>query len=308
VNSHYIGSGPYCYANSLAMILGAEGPDPSAIEVLTGSPFGFQLYQGRLPWFDPLGWDPGVGLDAAISLLGWTCTLTSGGTEIEAVERLRDASHRGPVLVGPLEMGLLRHQPGMTRAIGADHFVVVLGVADGVVTFHDPHGHPFATLPVADFLASWGPNYFGYPAEPYTMRTEFHREYRVDVLQAMREALPSARRWLTGANAESLSGAAAASRLAELVEAGLDSEIREHLVNFAIRVGARRLADAAVWLGRIGSDQAADVLASQARLVGGLQLPMVLDDPAAAAAILRELAPTYPRLDEALSAEARVSD
>jgi len=62
VNSHYIGSGPYCYANSLAMILGAEGPDPSAIEVLTGSPFGFQLYQGRLPWFDPLGWDPGVGL------------------------------------------------------------------------------------------------------------------------------------------------------------------------------------------------------------------------------------------------------
>jgi hypothetical protein len=179
------------------------------------------VYQGRLPWFDPLGWDPGIGLDAAISLLGWTCTLTSGGTEIEAAERLRDASKRGPVLVGPLEMGLLRHRPGMTRAIGADHFVVVLGVADGVVDFHDPHGHPFATLPVADFLASWRANFFGYPAEPFTMRTEFHREYRVDVLQAMREALPSARRWLTGANAESPSGAAAASRLAELVEAGL---------------------------------------------------------------------------------------
>ena len=308
MNTSYVGSGPYCYANSLAMILGSDGPDPSAIEVLTGSPFGFHLHQGRLPWFDPLGWDPGIGLDAAVSLLGWTCALTSGGTEDEAIERLGDASKRGPVLVGPLEMGLLHHQPGMTSAIGADHFVVVLSAADGLVTFHDPHGHPFATLPVADFLASWSANSFGYPAEPFTMRTEFRREYRVDPLQAMREALPSARRWLTGANSDSPSGAAAALRLAELVEAGLDSETRAHLVHFAIRVGARRLADAAVWLGRIELDDAAGVLASQARLVGGLQLPMVQGDPSSAARLLRGLAPTYALLGEALSASSRVGD
>jgi hypothetical protein len=51
----YIGSGPYCYSNSLAMVLGAGAPSPSAIEVLTGSPFGFHLGDG-LAWFDPLGW------------------------------------------------------------------------------------------------------------------------------------------------------------------------------------------------------------------------------------------------------------
>ena len=32
----YIGSGPYCYANSLAMALGPTAPSPSIIEVLTG--------------------------------------------------------------------------------------------------------------------------------------------------------------------------------------------------------------------------------------------------------------------------------
>jgi hypothetical protein len=34
----YIGSGPYCYANSLAMMLGSAAPEPAVIEVLTGSP------------------------------------------------------------------------------------------------------------------------------------------------------------------------------------------------------------------------------------------------------------------------------
>jgi hypothetical protein len=33
----YVGSGPYCYANCLALMLGRGAPDPSAIEVLTGS-------------------------------------------------------------------------------------------------------------------------------------------------------------------------------------------------------------------------------------------------------------------------------
>lgn len=76
--THYIGSGPYCYANSLAMTLGASAPPPAVIEVLTGSPFGFELLGGTLPLFDPYGWDPDHGLDAAIALLGTRCTRTAG--------------------------------------------------------------------------------------------------------------------------------------------------------------------------------------------------------------------------------------
>jgi hypothetical protein len=55
------------------MALGPEAPSPSTIEVLTGSPFGFGLLAGRVPLFDPYGWDPNRGLDDAIGRLGWTC-------------------------------------------------------------------------------------------------------------------------------------------------------------------------------------------------------------------------------------------
>jgi hypothetical protein len=37
VTVRFIGAGPYCYANSLAMMLGSAAPEPAVIEVLTGS-------------------------------------------------------------------------------------------------------------------------------------------------------------------------------------------------------------------------------------------------------------------------------
>lgn len=58
----YIGSGPYCYANCLAMVLGGAAPDPAVIEVLTGSPFGVQFVGGNI-FFDPPGWNPSTGLE-----------------------------------------------------------------------------------------------------------------------------------------------------------------------------------------------------------------------------------------------------
>jgi hypothetical protein len=98
----------------------------------------------------PAGWDPDLGFDTAIDLLGWTCQRVSGGSAADAVERLRAAD--GPVFVGPVEFGLLLHHPGSGTVLDSDHFMVVTAVADGVVHFHDPHGFPFATLPVDEFM------------------------------------------------------------------------------------------------------------------------------------------------------------
>jgi hypothetical protein len=292
----YIGSGPYCYSNSLAMVLGAEAPPPSAIEVLTGSPFGFHL-GGGLPWFDPLGWDPNQGFDTAIDLLGWTCEPASGGSRAEAVERLRTAG--GPVFVGPVEFGLLLHHPGNGTVIDSDHFVVVTAVSDGVVHFHDPHGFPYATLPVDEFVAAWESVTFEYRAEPFTMRSAFRRVREVEVTDALRASLPGARRLL---DPDGESAGVAVERLAGLVAAGLDPRQEGHLVHFAVRVGARRLADAATWLARLGLDAAAAVADRQARLVGGLQYPLVRGDRAGVIELLGRLAPTYAQLEAALAA------
>ncbi|MGI8449303.1 MAG: hypothetical protein ACR2MP_19415 [Streptosporangiaceae bacterium] len=301
----YIGSGPYCYANSLAMILGSESPDPSAIEVLTGSPFGIWLLDGALPFFDPPGWDPGTGLDAAIDLLGWTCELSSGGSPAEAIERLQAAAAAGPVLAGPVEFGLLLHHPGSGTAIGSDHFVVVTAVEQDMVRFHDPHGHPHATLPASDFAAAWSAETIGYHPGPYTMRTSFRAVSHVDLPTALQRSLPAAVRWLTTgqvATSGTLAGAAACQHLADLAGAGLEPWQRDHLGYFAIRVGARRLADAATWLTCIGATTAAEIADGQARLVGALQYPLVTDDRTATTGILRQLAPTYEHLRTALAA------
>ncbi|MFH9733865.1 hypothetical protein [Streptomyces sp. NPDC017260] len=306
----FSGSSPYCYSNSLAMVLGANSPPPSAIEVLTGSPFGAQFAEGGLPQFDPLGWDPDLGLGQAIGVLGWTCTRTSGGDAAEAINRLRRASRLGPVLVGPVDIGLLLHQPwSVGVATGSDHWVVVLDVDDQHVLFHDPDGFPFATLPVDAFAAAWEGQLVEC-ADPFTMRSAFQRMRQVDVRAALRRSLATAQQWLSGQPAESrtphgaLGSGAAVERLAASVQAGLDDRTRGHLAGFAVRVGARRLSDASLWLAELGATRASEIADHQARLLGSVQYRLVVGETPAVTAALRELAATYDTLCAALAAPA----
>ncbi|GAA1557563.1 hypothetical protein GCM10009827_093120 [Dactylosporangium maewongense] len=300
----YVGNGPYCYSNSLAMLMGPAAPPTAVIEVTTGGPFGMQLVVGTMVFFDAYGWNPGIGCGRALDALGWTSAVHSGGDAATALARLAAAVEDGPVWAGPLEMGHLRHQPETTGPIGADHFVVVLDVDGERVLVHDPHGHPYAQVPVADFMAAWRAETVDY-GEPYTMRTGFTKVADVTDADAIRAVIPAAVEWLgaragAGMPPGSLANAAAALRCAELVAAGAGGGLREHLIHFAIRVGARRLSDTADCLRLAGYPDAAGIAAGQARLVGALQHPMVTGDLPAAAALLRALAPTYDRLRAAL--------
>ncbi|SHF93464.1 hypothetical protein [Streptoalloteichus hindustanus] len=302
----YVGSGPYCYTSSLSMTLSPDAPPLPVIETVTGSPFGAQLVAGVTPFFDPCGWNPEVGLDAAIELLGWRCARHDGGTPEQAVDRLRAACARGPVLVGPVEMGLLLYQPGSGKAVDADHYVVVLAVEDDTVLLHDPEGYPFATLPLPAFLAAWRAESISYLSTSFVMRTDFTREREVSPDEAVRLCLPRAVEWLAGRRDRemppgSLGGAAAVERLAAQVVEGLAPEIRTQLEVFGVRVGVRRLGDAASCLAALGLTGPAAILTEQARIVGGLQYPLVVGDDQALAAGLRRLAPTYERLREALT-------
>ncbi|MEO3924061.1 hypothetical protein ABGB07_09420 [Micromonosporaceae bacterium B7E4] len=300
----YVGSGPYCYANSFAMLLGERAPSTAVIEVATGGPFGMQLVGGTTVFFDAYGWNPELGFDQALEAIGWTSTVSRGGDAAEALARLADAAAKGPVWVGPLEMGHLHHQPEMTGPIGADHFVVVLDVADERVLVHDPHGYPYAQVPVDDFLAAWRAETVDY-GDPYTMRTDFRMVADVADADAIRSIVPTAvKRLAMQADVEmppgSLGNGEAAERVAQMIEAGAGDGLREHLVYFAIRVGARRLSDTADCLLLAGYPEAAEIAATQARLVGSMQHPMVVRDFPAAAAALRGLAPSYDRLHAAL--------
>ncbi|GAA2077466.1 hypothetical protein GCM10009801_33590 [Streptomyces albiaxialis] len=307
--SDYIGSGPYCYANSLAMVLGPGAPSPAVIETLTGSPFGAEMIGGTLPFFDPYGWDPETGLDDAIALLGRTCERTTGGTSDEALARLRDACARGPVLAGPLDMGLLLYHPGTPWGPmpgGSDHYVVVVEADGDTLVLHDPHGHPYATLPAADFVAAWRGDTVIYCDESYVMRAGFTVEREVAPRDALRAALPGAVAWLGGRTDRdvppgTLGGAEAVEELArQLLEDRLAPGIHDMLAHFAVRVGVRRLADASTCLAELGLAAPADVLSGQARLLGAFQHPLVRGDAKSAAAVLHDLAPTYDQLRRTL--------
>ncbi|GAA0921673.1 hypothetical protein GCM10009560_20610 [Nonomuraea longicatena] len=297
----YTGSGPYCYSNSLAMMLGAAAPPTAVIETLTGSPFGVQLVRGRTPWFDPYGWDPEIGLDDAIAALGWTCEHTTGGTPEQALARLRAAD--GPVLIGPVDMGLLTY----LDLPAGDHYIVVLGVEGDTVLMHDPEGQPFATLPVAEFMAAWRGETVEYFSEGYGMRRAFRRVRVVDPLEALRASVPGAVRWLAGREDRrmprgTLNGAEAVTALAALVEGGLDPKVRELMKFFSLRVGTRRAADAAVCLDLIGLTDAAAVARDLARTLGSMQYPLVKGDDRSLVEILHRLAPTYELLRKTLEA------
>ncbi|RSN26249.1 hypothetical protein DL990_31900 [Amycolatopsis sp. WAC 01416] len=301
----YSGSGPYCYAHSLAMMLGSDAPGIDVLETVTGSPFGMQLVGGSLPFFDAFGWDPHFGIGEALDALGWSVETVSEPDPDDAFARLVESLADGPVLIGPVEMGHLRHQPGMTGPIGADHFLVALAADGESVTAHDPQGYPYARIPRADFAAAWLAETVAY-GKPHTMRTNFVRHTVVDDEAAIVGSLPRAVRRLGGENdgglpPGSLGNGEAALALAARIEAGRDPDLRGLLVHFAIRVGARRQADAAACLRRIGREDAAAVLAAQSRLVGSLQYDLVTEDDECAAETLRRLAPTYEELRQALT-------
>jgi hypothetical protein len=219
---------------------------------------------------------------------------------------LHEAVKSGPVLAGPMEIGLLRHQPDMTGPIGSDHFVCVLEADDTLIRFHDPQGFPYATLPARDFLAAWRAQTIPYQAAPYTALSGFRRIRDVTAEAALHAVLPGAVAWLRGRDdvavpPGTIGGAAAAHRLADLITDGLDGDLQDHLVYFAIKVGARRLTDAATALACIGRDQAATVATRQARLVGSLQNDLVAGAGQPAAQTLRQLAPTYDQLAAAFA-------
>ncbi|MFE0172173.1 hypothetical protein ACFWZ2_07625 [Streptomyces sp. NPDC059002] len=305
----YNGSGPYCYTHSLRMMIGPDAPPAAVVETLTGAPFGVQLVGGTLPFFDPYGWDPETGLDEAVELLGLRCARSAGGTPAEALGRLRAACAHGPVLAGPVDMGLLLYRPGTPVVDGGDHYVVVLAVEDDMVLLHDPEGHPYATLPTADFVAAWRAEAIAYSDMPFVMRTGFVREREVTGIQALRACPPRAVAWLTGRTdlpvpPGSLGGAAAVEALADQVAEGLAPDVRTLLDAFVVRLGARRLNDAAHCLALLGLADCATVAAGQSRIVGGLQLPLTTGDDRALEEGLRRLAPTYERLRTALAREA----
>jgi hypothetical protein len=166
----YTGWRTDCYATSLGMILSRKGhPKPVPyIDCLTTLPFGPFVYHTKIG-FAVMEVNSERGLDFALPLLGYECTLTFGNSG-EAVETLKKNLREDWVLLGPFDMGYLTYDPFCKRKKGADHYVVAVDSDDDSIWINDPEGFVEVPVPWRDFAKSWEAKAIQYKKGPYTQR------------------------------------------------------------------------------------------------------------------------------------------
>ncbi len=301
----YIGSGDYCFSNSLHMSLLGSGAAPDSlpftgfIECLTTLPFGYTyLKETELFFFS--GPNPDLGLTRAIETLGWECQMERGGTENEALARLRAALQHGPVLVGPLNMGQLIYNPNYPYLDGADHYVVVLTMEDDHVLVHDPKGFPSVALPIEKLLAAWRAENLAiaYTDEPYIQRSAFRLTRTASRKAMIERTLPligiclRQELWKPGV----YGGVRALHMLAQTCKEDVPEHLATHLVYFAMPLGLRHKVDAQTFLKEANQPEAVELIQQQACLLGQAQYAGVQHDWSTVATRFEQVASLEERL------------
>lgn len=275
----YVGNGPYCYANSAAMLLESAGEsiEPRLIEVLSGVGLGaFWLAESQTLFLSGWASSPDVGVSRAFDLLGFRVAeeVEPDGSPMPAEALARQLRH-GPVMLGPLDMGELPYHPDSRGANGVDHFVLAFDVEDGAVVVHDPAGYPATPIGNESLGRAWKADLIGYRRgayrrwhSPARTRTPTHEEIAGAAMVSFAEAYRDARATVPS---EVLVGPEAIEALVATIRGpGLEGQGLEHLRRFALPLGVRRALDYA-WFLRPFAPEVADLKIRQARKLGRAQ-------------------------------------
>ncbi len=246
----YIGNGPYCYANSTAMLLASIGENvpPSQIEVLTGAGLGaFWVPDAKLIYFSNT--PPDVGVSIALETLGFEC-IEKALTEAEAApfEALRASLIKSPAVLGPLDMAYLDYLPYHENCVGADHYVLAYAMDQDEVHLHDPDGFPHVSLSLGQLDLAWKAERIGYRRGAYRYWAEPRRARQPTEPEIYDCALKGflARYQETGdlpGREGPIVGRDAILACADHVRAGAPPSTAGFMTGFAFRLGARRALD-----------------------------------------------------------------
>ena len=181
--SMYFGDVSLCYTNSLAMALDSFGFDvrPERLEALMVMGNGASVVEDDphhpIVFFD--NGEPDVSISNCLRMLGfaWDDFFVEGPTTdlTEVRDRLARMLEKGPVVAGPLDMGLLTYNPNFHGLGGVDHFVCVLGLDGGRVHLHDPAGFPCMSMDFDDFAKAWEARTISYRRGSFSMWGGFTR-------------------------------------------------------------------------------------------------------------------------------------
>ena len=305
----YIGNGPYCYANSAAMLLDSVGEtvEPRLLEVLSGVGLGaFWLAESQTLFLSGWASMPDVGVSRAFGLLGFEVAeeAESDGAPMPA-EALARQLDSGPVLLGPLDMGELPYQPDSQGGNGADHFVLALAFEGDEVVVHDPAGYPAVPLALEALERAWRAELVPYGTGPYRrwhsptrVRRPATEEIAKAAIQSFAQAYRESRATVPSGVAigpEAVESLAATLRAGRLAEQGL-----EHLRTFVLALGVRRALDYA-WFLRDVDSELADLKSRQARYLGRAHAAAVQGDRELLAEHMSRIAELERQVEAALA-------
>jgi hypothetical protein len=296
----YHGSVPYCYANSVAMLLSANGERvyPGLVEVLTGVGLGaVQAPDGRT-YLSTTPQQVPAGVDRALELLGFEATAAAGPEDADVLELLGAELATGPVMLGPLDMGHLSYIPWHRALAGSDHYLVAYAVDDQRAHLRDPAGFPATALGREDLARAWRAERIGAPGGPFRRWLRPRRVARPTGRQLYDDALASFR----AAYRDLPPGGAVIRGLAKHLRPGrVPQGERGFLTAFTFPLGARRALDYAAFFAGGGDDRLAAAKQGQARLLGECLLAANGDHWPRVADALDALADLEEELDHAVT-------
>lgn len=200
--SLYFGDVSLCYTNSLAMALDSFGFDvrPERLEALMVMGNGASVVEDD-PHHPIVFFDNGMP-DASISnclrILGFTWEEFFVEEPVADLAEVRDRLtcmlEKGPVVAGPLDMGLLTYNPNYQGLGGVDHFVCILGLDGGRLHLHDPAGFPCMSMDFDDFAKAWEARTISYKRGSFSMWGGFTRVTEPEGEEAYREVSAIMRR------------------------------------------------------------------------------------------------------------------
>jgi hypothetical protein len=300
----YYGNVPYCYANSVAMVLSGRDirVSPGLIEVLTGVGLGAVRTDNGLTFFSTTPANVPGGLDTALDILGFAFTSVAGPDDADAADILRRELATGPVILGPLDMGYLTYLPGHDMFAGSDHYVVAHAIDDTRVYLHCPQGFPATTLSFADLTAAWRAERIGYRGGPYQRWLNPRRVAEPTAEQIYDRALAHfAAAYRAQPDLGGVVGPKAIRQLADDVRAGsIPQGLVGFLAFFALPLGARRAGDYARFFAGGGDTRLSAAKLEQAQLFGDAVQATHARDWARLADTLARLADTEADVEQAV--------
>lgn len=308
--TRYLGNGAYCYANSASMLLSTIGEDvePGFFEVMTGFALGAFLSESNRIFFDSCSSSPDEGVNRAFDILGFHVQekVKQDGA-LMPLDELREDLAVSPIMLGPLDMGHLTYNPNYRYVGGSDHYVLALDINVQEIMLHDPAGYPYVWLPLEQLDLAWkaerikcSQGSYRYWLSPERIESPsvelvYERSLRLFQSRYKQQAI-------YGTDSNYVVGTNAILAKAEHIRSGnlVHGEI-EHLIHFALPLGAKRAMDFSRFFA--GSHtQLAHLKELQARLFGKCQSAAMLQEWCVLADTLEQLSEVEGEFEAAVTA------